>query len=177
MVNLSAPDNFENQDSEQVEKAPFAILGPIRFAPRFHPEPIRVRKVRNLNRTKNHCKGEDVSDDGSENREIHITGRAIGNETELLDALGDSDGLFDLSSSTWSGEVRISEVEYEGPVGWDPRSGYYYYSYTIDLVATGPDESPEGSGIVANEDPIDRVNTNLEDVQEALAESETGVGG
>lgn len=163
---------------EKVEKVPFAVLGTgVAFTPKIHPETVRVRKVRNLNRTKNHCKGEDVSDDGAENREIHTTGRIIGHEKYQLDALADTDLALDLTCATWSGEVRVSEVEYEGPTGWDPSSGYYYYDYTLDLVATGPPDAPDGNGIVSDEDPIDSVNTDVEDVQEALAESETGVGG
>lgn len=151
-------------EAEKLESEPFALVEQEDddtsdgFYPEFTPETIRPRKVRNLDRTENFCKGENVSDEGAENREIHVTGRMVGPEKDALDAVADSGMKFDMASATWSGRVYVSEVEYEGPDGWDPDSGYFYYTYTIDLVEAGM-ERPEPEGVVEQPNVVDFSNT------------------
>lgn len=138
--------------AEKLDAVPFAILGePVDFIPHVPPSNFRVRKKRNLDRTENFCKGENVSDDGSENREIHITGKLLGEEKNNLDKLADSDQPVEVTSPTWTGEARLSECEYEGPTGWDSSSGHYYFDYTLDLVALGP-AIEQTSGVVTEPD-------------------------
>lgn len=136
---------------EKVEAAPFAITGEYRFSPKHSPERIQVSRERNLDRTQNFCKGEDVSDNGTENREIHISGRMLGPEKDRFDQLLNADVTIDMTSATWSGEVRVASGEYEGPTGWHPPTGYYYYDYRLDLVSTGAEsgDASSGNGIVS----------------------------
>lgn len=120
---------------------PFAITGETQFTPRFFPETIRVTKERRLDRKQGVCEDEVVSDNGSKNRDIHISGRLRGEaEKQALDALGDSSDVLTVTSTTWSGDVRIANIEYEGPVGWHPPTGELDWSYTLDVVSTGRDE-------------------------------------
>lgn len=130
----------------KADAAPFAITGAHRFTPSIFPTNIRPSKERNLDRTENFCRGEDVSDNGSKNRNIHVNGTMLGPEKDQFDNLLDVEVPVEMTSPTWSGEVRVSEGEFEGPTGWDPSTGYFYYEYTLDLVATGADEMDESSG-------------------------------
>lgn len=141
----------------KADAAPFAITGSYRFTPDIFPSNIRPSKSRNLDRTQNFCQGEDVSDNGSENRNIHVNGTMIGPEKDQFDALLDAEVPVEMTSPTWSGEVRVSEGEFEGPTGWDPSTGYFYYEYTLDLVATGADEMDEssGNGVVSSGNDFD----------------------
>lgn len=132
---------------------PFILIGEVTFGPRFFPERIQVTKERELDRTSNFCKGEDVADKGAKNREIHVNGKLIGQERRALDRVADSNEPFTMSSTTWSGEVRVSTVEYEGPQGYHPPSESLIWEYTIDLVSTGRDEadsSTSGNGIISD---------------------------
>lgn len=141
--------------SGEKDSAPLAIIGNeygATFLPKFSPETVRARRQRNLDRTENFCKGEDVTDNGSKNYDIHITGRLVGPERESLMDVADTDGALDMSSATWSGEVRVKEVEFEGPIGWNPESGYYHFRYIMDLVSTGAGfrSSSSGNGIISD---------------------------
>lgn len=136
--------NISTDESREMNKAPFVLTGDIYFAPEHYPETIRVRKQRELDRSKGFCGGESVTDTGSKNREIHITGLLLGEEQKYyFNEILDHGGPFDMSSTTWTGEVRVAEGEYEGPTMWYPPSGEYYYKYTLDLVSTGQDEADE----------------------------------
>lgn len=124
--------------------APFLIRSTesdAQFAPPLYPEKLRVRKQRNLDRQPNFCGGEDVSDTGSKNREVHISGRVRGSDMlEALNDAADRNEVFDLVSDAWTGEIRIKEIEYEIMKGYDPSTGEQYWKYTIDAVSTGRDE-------------------------------------
>jgi hypothetical protein len=141
--------------AETVSK-PFVLVGETNFAPRFFPETIRVRKEREIDRTSNYCKGEDVSDSGSKNREIHINGLLLGPEKELFDSLADNADILTMSSTTWSGSVRVKRIEYEGPQMYHPPSEDFFWEYTLDLVEVGGTENEtvvdEGSGEFAQTD-------------------------
>lgn len=133
----AASPTLEEEGTQRKNVAPFAIYGTVDFAPDLFPETIRVTKQRNLDRTEHFCKGEDVTDNGSKNRDIHITGKMRGTERDYFDALLEVSDPAVLTSATWSGEVRVAEGEYEGPTGYHPPSGDLYWQYTIDLVSTG----------------------------------------
>lgn len=129
------------------EVAPFLIIGDgVLFRPRFFPDTIRVTKPRNLDRDKNFCKGEDVTDNGSKNRDIHLTGRMLGSEMNSFDNLVESSNALTMTSASWSGEIRVAEGEHEGPNGYHPPSGDMFWKYTLDLVSTGRDERDGGVG-------------------------------
>lgn len=137
------------------DSAPFALIGTVvSFLPTFYPETVRVTRQRNLDRTQNFCSGEDVTDNGSKNPDIHVTGRMVGDEKEAFEDAIDVDGVFDMTSPAKSAEVRVAEGEFEGPVGWDPNSGAYHFQYTIDLVSTGAGlrDATEGNGIISEGD-------------------------
>jgi len=132
--------------------APFVLMGEVSFGPRYFPERIQVTKERELDRTSNFCRGEDVSDKGAKNRDIHINGKLLGFEKEALDNVADHRGTYTMSSATWSGEVRVKTIEYEGPVSFHPPSGSLFWEYTMDLVSTGRDETPSSSesGVISD---------------------------
>lgn len=145
----------EGERSGEQDGAPLAVINTdeaVSFAPKFSPETVRARRKRTLNRTQNFCKGEDVTDNGSKNYEIHVTGRLVGPEKENLYEVADTGNALDFTSATWSGEVRCKEVEVEGPVGWNPQSGYYHFTYVADFVSTGAGfrDPSEGNGIISD---------------------------
>lgn len=138
---------------EKPAKAPFALIGDeAEFLPTFYPETIRVRRERNPDRTRNYCGGEDVTDNGSKNPEIHLTGRMVGQEKEQFERVIASDEAFEMTSPAKTAEVRVVEGEFEGPVGWNPEDYAYHFEYTIDLVTTGADErdASKGNGIISD---------------------------
>lgn len=116
---------------------PFVITGPITFTPVYFPENFRARKSRELDRKQNFCKGEDVSDSGAKNWEIHVNGIMLQEAVAVFRDLAESGQTMDLSATGWSGEIYISDAEYEGPTGWDPQHDQWQFEYTIDAVATG----------------------------------------
>lgn len=157
---VQAPDEIEaggGGSSGPSIGMPFVLFGEVSFAPRFFPDRIQVSKERELDRTSNFCQGEDVTDKGAKNREIHVNGRLIGQERRAFDRVADSDQPFTMSSTTWSGEVRVSTIEYEGPQGYHPPSESLIWEYTLDLVSTGRDEadSGTGNGIISDGDVSD----------------------
>lgn len=129
------------------DAAKFVITGARSFVPSYFPETLRVRKQRELDRSRGFCGGENVSDKGSKNRDIHVTGLLRGKKQKAqLDEVADHGGPFTVSSETWSGEVRVKEVEYEGPTTWHGETDQWHWKYTLDLVSTGTDEPEETSG-------------------------------
>lgn len=142
MVNLSEPGASAETDGRgKPRQQPFAIRGNgIQFTPFIFPERVQVTKERNLDRKQDYCAGEDVTDNGSKNRDIHISGRLTNEELQSLDRLGNSDNTHTMVSATWNGEVRVATIEYEGPVGWYPPANSMLWKYRIDLVSTGKDE-------------------------------------
>lgn len=143
------------------------------FAPIFYPETFRVRKQRNLDRQPNFCKGEDVSDTGSKNRAIHISGRMRGTDPiAQLNSAADTSEVFDLVSDGWSGEVRIKEVEYESTSGFHPPTDERYWQYTVDVVSTGRDENAESvtTGYSGGGSDAFSTQTTLDDQNESLTE-------
>lgn len=149
---------FEGNDSDgnPGRSIPFLLDGPVQFAPTYYPETIRVTKERNLNRSENFCRGEDVSDTGSKNRDIHVTGIMVGEEEkQAFNDLLDSGRTFDMSSTTWSGEVYVSTGDYEGPTGYDARAGAQQYQYTVDLVSTAAQLRGDDSESGIIESPTD----------------------
>jgi len=152
MVKAPARIQQSGGTSSGVVSMPFVLIGDVTFGPRFFPDRIQVTKDRELDRTSNFCNGEDVSNKGAKNREIHVNGRLIGIERRALDRVADARGTFTMSSTTWSGEVRVSTVEYEGPKGYHPPSDSLLWEYTIDLVSTGRDEvaGTTGNGVISD---------------------------
>lgn len=126
--------------AQSTHQSAFLLAGEITFAPFYAPERIAVTKERELNREGNFCGGEDVTDLGAKNRDIHLSGMLLESELETYEALLDNDKPLDLTTPGWSGEVMVAGGEYEGPVGRDPRNGLYFFKYSLDLVSTGRDE-------------------------------------
>lgn len=125
----------------------------ITFAPNYVPTRFSVGKERNLNREENFCGMEDVTDLGSKNRDLHISGVLKANEIEAFGDLLDYDDPVDMTSPGWSGEVRVASGEYEGPRATDPVDGQHLYKFSLDVVSTGRDEGTgheEDHGIVSD---------------------------
>ncbi|MFC6717884.1 hypothetical protein ACFQGT_09615 [Natrialbaceae archaeon GCM10025810] len=132
---------------------PFRIRGNgVYFAPTYVPDRIQIAKERNLVRHANFCGLEDVFEVHAKNREVHVTGTILHSELGSFERVLDHNDVADLSTPGWSGKIRVVQGDYEGPVGWDPRSGDYLWGYTLDLVSTGEDEAEHlrfaGNGIV-----------------------------
>lgn len=128
---------------EESRQQPFALFGPIVFAPEFFPERLQVTKERNLSRNAGYCEGEDVTDSGSKNRDIHVSGYILEDGLDSLHELGDNDYRYTMVSATWSGEVMLKESEVEGPIGHYPPANSMLWEYRLDLVSTGRDDSKE----------------------------------
>lgn len=124
------------------------------FIPSFFPENVRMRKQRELDRQRGFCGGENVSDTGSKNVEIHVQGKMLGEvEKDQLRTVGGLGKKVEIVSTTWSGEAYIKELEIEGPVGWHPPRSEFLFEYTLDFVSTGVDDigqqrmyKPDNSG-------------------------------
>lgn len=147
---------------------PFAILAgsSSAFTPAIYPDRIQVTKERDLNRSKNYCKGEDVSDNGAKNREIHINGRMTRNGIDDVNEIIDSGGTYTLVSATWSGEVLVSAVEIDGPDGWWPEQNTMLWTYRIDAVSTGIDESAGRDGVISDGQEINPFDRRLYELAE-----------
>jgi hypothetical protein len=104
------------------------------FAPLFYPSEIVVSKERRHSRQDNFCAGEDVSDIGSKNRELHIAGKIRANETAAFNTLLDQHQPLDLLCDEWSGEVVIESGEYK-------RFALDVYEYKLNVVSTGANEA------------------------------------
>jgi hypothetical protein len=126
---------------EPTKQSAFLLTGDVVFGPFYAPKRISVTKDRDLNRQENFCGGEDVTDLGSKNRELHFAGKLLGNELLAFEALLDNDEPLDLTTPGWGGQIMVSGGEYEGPEGVDPRTGANFFTYSLDVVSTGRDES------------------------------------
>ena len=124
----------------------------IYFAPFFSPTRISNKKERNLNREKNFCGGEDVTDLGSSNRDIHISGVIRQSEIASFDDIVEENGVLDIVTDGWSGEVRVAGGDWEGPISFDPQSKERLYKYSFDFVSTGFNEGEESydDGIISD---------------------------
>jgi hypothetical protein len=146
-----------------------ASLGPRNvpvFVPSFYPETIRVRRQRELDRQRGYCGGEDVSDTGAKNSDVHIQGKMLGDveKSQLYSIAGLGDPL-EMVATAWSGEVYIKEVEVEGPTGWHPPRSEFIYDYTLDLVSSGQDDPGYNSHYDPNEDNADDILQGIEAIQ------------
>ena len=146
MVQAPDPSAAGNQPS-------FLLDGALTFGPKYSPKRISVTKKREVNRQENFCGGEDVTDLGSKNREIHVSGIILGKELPTFGDLLDLSEPLTLTMTSWTGEVQVLEGEHEGPVGLDYQQSVgvnsekrdYLYKYSLDLVSTGLDESEYNS--------------------------------
>jgi len=127
------------------EQDTFLIDGGVTFGPAYIPTRFSIKKDRNLNREDNFCGNEDISDLGSKNREIHISGPLREDEIGAFGDLLDHNDPLGIVTPGWGGEIRIKGGEYEGPRSIDPRSGQALYKFTLDVVSTGRDEA-QGHG-------------------------------
>lgn len=136
-----------DESSPPKATTPFSLEGDVTLRPKYAPGTIRVRKRREVDGKANICGGEDVTDTGSKNRRIHITGQTLNDEVQKVHELADNGNPFILTSATWSGNVLIEEVEIEGPKRYDPIEKQFLWEYTIDAVATG-EQFDRVSGVI-----------------------------
>ncbi|QRV15020.1 hypothetical protein JMJ58_19250 [Haloterrigena salifodinae] len=113
------------------------------FAPTYVPTRISVSKERNLNREDNFCGTEDVSDLGSKNRVVHISGVVRETELQSFGNLLNANYPLRLIAPGWSGEIRVKDGEYEGPRAFDPRNREPLYKYSLNVLSTGKNEAQE----------------------------------
>lgn len=138
------PSNKQPQDRTAGVGTPFVLShDDVTFAPRYAPDTLRRDKERNLDRKDAFCEGENVSDNGSKNWNIHASGRMLTSEIKFFDKVAEKGEPLLLTSATWSGELLVEDVEVDGPGSWDPQQEEYHWTYTLNLVSTGRDESGE----------------------------------
>lgn len=146
------------------QESGFEIYGDgFTFAPFFYPSRVVVSKAQKLARDGTPCGGEDVENVGSENREIHIVGVIRQHEKFALERLLDQTDQLNMISLSWSGEIRVDDGDYEGPIGRDAHTGEYVWKYTLNLVSTGTDESGQSpvSGILQTAFDASAFDTSL----------------
>lgn len=114
------------------------------FAPQAYPTMVKPSKERNKSRSDNLCEGETITDTGSKNMEINVTGYMPFSERGAFFRLLEEGGDLDLLSEEWSGEVQVLDGECE-------RSGIDTLYYMVNLVSTGRDErgGVSGNGILS----------------------------
>jgi hypothetical protein len=113
------------------------------FAPSMYPSVV-VSKSRNKDRQDNLCDGETITDTGSKNREILITGKVYRSELAAFDGLLDLGDPLDLLSDEWVGEIEIIDGEYR-------QYAKDMYSYQLNIVSTGKDEGTYvGDGVISS---------------------------
>jgi len=118
----------------------------ISLEPEYYPERVNPSKKRNLEREENLCEGEEITDTGGKNHDLHIRGFILDSEkSDFWDVL-DAGDKFELVSMPWSGNVYVKSGKLEGPKGIDNREREWVYEYTIKLVAAGEEHSV-GDGI------------------------------
>ncbi|NUC72539.1 hypothetical protein HTZ84_09495 [Haloterrigena sp. SYSU A558-1] len=115
------------------------------FAPTYVPTRISISKSRNLNREDNFCGTEDVSDLGSKNREVHVSGVLRESEIPSFGNLLNANYPLTIISPGWSGEIRVMDGECEGPRAFDPRNREPLYKYSLNVLSTGKNEG-DGHG-------------------------------
>jgi hypothetical protein len=156
-----------NDESRSSTNSPgqsaFLLTGDVTFGPFYSPKRISVKKDRELNRQENFCGGEDVTDLGSKNREMHISGRFLESELAAFEALLDNTEPLDLTTPGWTGQIMVSGGEYEGPLGRDGRTRQFFFGYSIDVVSTGRDEE-DGDAHYSN-GTLDPYDTNFTERQ------------
>lgn len=119
----------------------FLLYGSATFEPFYAPARISISKERDLNRQGNFCGGEDVTDMGSKNRALHVSGKFLESELSRFEVLLDHSEALDVATPGWGGEVMVEAGEYEGPLGVDPRTREHFFKYSLDIISTGTDES------------------------------------
>jgi len=127
----------------------FALYGPAGIAPFYVPQRFEMGKERNLDKEEQFCDGEDVTDMGGKNREIHVSGILLDSETDAFNDLLDSGEKHELIMPAWSGEVLVEDGNVDGPRGTDSTTREWLYRFTLNLVSTGLDETgPSDDGII-----------------------------
>ena len=126
----------------------------IEFTPLIYPGDVNVKKERRKSRQDGFCDGEEITDIGSKNREIKITGVFFASEKATFDRLLDEGEPLDLIAEEHRGKVEVLSGEYR-------RDGLDTYKYKLDLVSTGLDEgtSPRNSGIISRGRDGDNTST------------------
>lgn len=146
----------------------FLLLGnPVEFRPYYSPKRVNVTQKRELNRTERFCGGEDVTDLGYSNSDIHISGKALKSELSNLKDSINIEQAFELTSEAFVGEVRVAGGEYEGPTGRDVETGEFMFEYSLDLVSTGRDV--ESRTIVEGEALTEEEQERKQDIKDAKA--------
>jgi len=134
------------------EQMPFLVNGETSFGPFYPPDRIQIEKERDLKRESSMCGGEDVTDNGSKNREIHVSGVIRKSEVSAFNNLIDEDEALDLITVGFQGEVHVRKGDFEGPTTWDPEHKEWMYKYTVDFVSTGRDDEDKAQTIVSGPD-------------------------
>lgn len=127
----------------------FALYGPVGLAPFYVPARISVGKEREVDREESFCHGEDVTDMGAKNRDIHVSGLLLQSELQTFNDLLDSGEKHELITPAWSGEVLVADGDLDGPKGTDSRTREWLFQFALNLVSTGLDETgPSDNGIL-----------------------------
>lgn len=139
-MDMKSPTSMGISSGMNTAGASFLLTGPATLAPYYIPERISIDKERKLDKSDNFCGGQDITDTGSKNRVLHISGKLRANEVSAFNSVLNKNDPFDVVTPAWSGEVRVEAGELEGPIGIDPMNQMMMYKYSLDIVSTGVDE-------------------------------------
>lgn len=121
------------------------------FRPVYYPDRVSVSKKRNLNTEDAVCDGQYVTDNGGENRKIHVKGVVLQDNLSQFEALVDSGIPHDLLCEQGEWEVYVEDSKVEGPRAWDGAEHSWWFDYTLDLVSSGRDEVGDDTGGIVQE--------------------------
>lgn len=119
----------------------------VNFEPEYYPERVKPSKERNINREDEICEGEQVTDNGGKNHDLHVRGYLLQSEKSTFWETLDAGVEFQLVAMPWSGYVYVKSGKLEGPIGVDNVERQWVYEYTIKFVASGS-ETGNNNGIV-----------------------------
>jgi hypothetical protein len=126
----------------------FSLSSPdLTFEPQYYPERVKPSKARNLEREPNLCDGEEVTDIGGKNADLHVRGYLLDFEKSTFWDVLDHGEKFEFVSMPWSGFVYVKSGKLEGPKGLDNQHRDWVYEYTMKLVSAGEDNSSTSGGV------------------------------
>jgi len=125
------------------------ISDSVDFEPEYYPERVKPSRERNIDREDGLCDGEEVTDNGGKNHDLHVRGFLLESEKSTFWDVLDAGEEFELVSMPWSGFVYVKSGDLEGPKGVDNREREFVYEYKIKFVSSssGTDDSM-GDGIM-----------------------------
>lgn len=107
----------------------------VNFEPTYYPERVKPSKDRNVEREPGLCDGEEITDTGGNNHDLHVRGYLLESEKQTFWDVLDAGVEFEMVAMPWSGFAYVKSGKLEGPNGVDNMERQWVYEYTLKLVA------------------------------------------